>query len=336
MSKMLLGNFFKDKKSIILIYLVNTAILIIFFNMIHPSNLEILYPISISLFLLAILIVMEWSKYYKFNHHLLQSNHDRLDLKPVTNEQAEVFKLIHTLNKQYVREINELKSSHEENVQFLYQWMHNLKTPISVIELIIQKYSAEQTLPVVVLKNIKAENDSLFTSIEQVLNMIRFENIAMDFEPRAVALVASIKTVINEKKSQFIYNHVYPVVHADLECSVITDQKWNQFLLDQLISNAIKYSDTGAGNKKLVFTIFQENEYTYLSIKDEGVGIPVYDLPRVFDPFFTGENGRKFRNSTGIGLYICKKIADRLGHQLEITSEVGKGTEVTIKYLAKM
>ena len=166
--------------------------------------------------------------------------------------------------------------------------------------------------------------------------MIRFENIAMDFEPRAVALAASVKTVINEKKSQFIYNHVYPVVNADLEYSVITDKKWNQFLLDQLMSNAIKYSDTSASNKKLVITIFQENEYICLSIKDEGVGIPVYDLPRVFEPFFTGENGRKFRNSTGIGLYICKKIADRLGHRLEMSSEVGKGTEVTIKYLAKL
>ncbi|MFJ5714111.1 sensor histidine kinase [Neobacillus sp. NPDC093127] len=336
MSKVLLKNFFKDKKSIILVYLINTAILIIFFNIIHPGNLEILYPISISLFVLAILIVMEWSTYYKFNHHLHQSNHDRLDLRPVTNEQAEVSQLIHTLNKKYVREINELKSTHEENVQFLYQWMHNLKTPISVIELIIQKYSAQQTFPVEVLKNIKAENDSLFASIEQVLNMIRFENIAMDFEPRAVALVASVKTVINEKKSQFIYNHVYPVVNANLEYSVITDKKWNQFLLDQLISNAIKYSDTSESNKKLVITIFQEKEYTCLSIKDEGVGIPAYDLPRVFDPFFTGENGRKFRNSTGIGLYICKKIADRLGHRLEISSEVGKGTEVTIKYLAKL
>jgi signal transduction histidine kinase len=139
MSKVVIQNFFKDKKSFIRMYIINTVALILFFNVIHPSNLEVIYPISISLFILAFLIVMEWGKYYQFNHHLFQSDQDNFDLKPVTCEQKEVSRIIHSLNQKYVREINHLKSAHEENIQFLYQWMHNLKTPISVIELLNKK-----------------------------------------------------------------------------------------------------------------------------------------------------------------------------------------------------
>lgn len=336
MNKVLFRNFLQDRKSFILTYLINTAVLILFFNINHSGNLDIFYPIGVSLFILTIFIVFEWGKYYSFNLHILQFGKENFDLNPITCEQEEVCKVIHSINEKYIREINTLKSTHEENVQFLYQWMHNLKTPISVIKLILQKYSDNQTIPSEVLKNINAENESLHSSIEQVLNMIRFENFAMDFEPCPVKLVSSLKKVINEKKNQFIYNRVFPVTNTDPEYSVITDKKWNEFLLDQVISNAIKYSNDGLCDKKMYLTIFQENGYTCLSIKDEGVGIPPYDLNRVFDPFFTGKNGREFRNSTGIGLYICKKIADRLGHQIQISSEVSKGTEVIIKYLSKV
>ncbi|MDY0410076.1 ATP-binding protein [Paracerasibacillus soli] len=184
---------------------------------------------------------------------------------------------------------------------------------------------------------IKRENKRLHTSIEQGLTMIRMESFENDMEPRAIDLVGSLRKMINNRKHEFIYNQLYPSIEfEDASTFVITDEKWNEILLDQLISNAIKYSYTRGGSKKIFFRIADEEGNITLSIIDEGVGIPKYDMDRVFEPFFTGENGRRIRNSSGIGLYLCKKISEKLGQTLTIQSEVSKGTEVQVKYLTKL
>ncbi|MEW8972496.1 MAG: ATP-binding protein, partial [Mesobacillus sp.] len=132
-----------------------------------------------------------------------------------------------------------------------------------------------------------------------------------------------------------IYKSIFPSIEFEEEKAIIiTDSKWNEILIDQIISHAIKYSGEKVGNKKLVFQIERKAEHICLAIVDQGVGIPDYDLERVFQPFFTGENGRQFPNSTGIGLYLSKKIADKLGAQIEIQSEPGEGTTVQIQWLS--
>lgn len=109
-----------------------------------------------------------------------------------------------------------------------------------------------------------------------------------------------------------------------------------KLMLEQIISNAIKYSKEDGKSKKLYIDIKESGEKTLLSIKDEGIGIPSFDLNRFFEPFFTGENGRAHQDSTGIGLYISSEIVKRLGHKLEIKSEPKKGTEVVVEYITKL
>ena len=331
-------NFIRDRALHILIYLLNFLMLVLFYNLIHPDKIEILYPVAISLFLLAIIMVIDWIRYYRFNVNLQEAIKDSsYNLKPVTFEQKEISKVLNTIDKKYKRELNNFKSSYEGKSHFLSQWVHNLKTPISVIELIIQKYTPQKSMPIEAIESIKAENNSLYFSIEQILNIIRLENFEKDYEACSVDLLASLRKVINEKKNQFIYNKVFPIINVQADnFYVISDSKWNEIILQQIISNAIKYSGVGENSKKIYFTIAKDEEYTRLSVKDEGVGIPSYDIKRVFEPFFTGENGRKFRSSTGIGLYLCKEIAQKLGQEIEIKSETSKGTEVIIKYLSKL
>lgn len=338
MNKKLIINFIKDRAFHIFILLLNSSLLILFFNLIHPEKIEIFYPAIISLFMLVILISVEWLRYYRFNKNLLKKSKDSsYNLKAVTCEQKEISKILNALNEKYIREVNHIKSSYEEKSYFLSQWIHNLKTPISVIELIIQKYSSQETIPIEALENISVENDSLFCSLEQVLNIIRLENYEKDYEASSVELLSSLRKIINERKNQFIYKKIFPVIKAEFDSAyIISDSKWNELMLQQIISNAIKYSKAGESSKKIYFTITKDEKYTKLSIRDEGVGIPNYDIKRIFEPFFTGENGRRFRNSTGIGLYICKEIAQKLGHEIEIKSEPSKGTEVIIKYLSKL
>jgi OmpR family two-component system sensor histidine kinase YxdK len=338
MNRILCMNFIKDRSLHIFIYLLNSCLLVLFFNLIHPDKLEILYPTAISLFMLTILIVAEWMRYYKFNANLLEALKDsNYNLKPLTCEQKEIDKTLTTIIEKYMRRENNIKSAYEEKTHFFSQWIHNLKTPISVIELIIQKYTPLKNMPLDAMESIWAENNRLYCSIEKVINIIRLENFEKDYEASSIELVSSLRKIINERKNQFIYNKVLPVLKTeDDKAYVISDSKWNELILEQLISNAIKYSCGGESSENIYFTITKDQKHTRLSIKDEGIGIPHYDIKRVFEAFFTGENGRKFRNSTGIGLYICKKIARKLGHEIEIKSELSKGTEVIITYLTKL
>src|SRR5690606_34822083 len=139
----------------------------------------------------------------------------------------------------------------------------------------------------------------------------------------------SQKTAIDdanrENKRLLISNRVYPENHGE-KIILESDETWLVSIMNQLITNAVKYS-TGKAQKMIVS--IQENS---IKVQDFGIGIPVSDRKRVFHPFFTGENGRKYRESTGMGLYLVKEVCEKLGHQVEIESEIEKGTTVTITF----
>jgi len=237
-----------------------------------------------------------------------------------------VNKLVGEHSNQY----NELKEQSKERLYFLSHWMHHLKTPVSVIELMINKEEKTDAL-----EKIQQENKRLHTSIEQGLTMVRMDSFENDFDVNSADLILSLRKLINMRKKEWIYQSIFPSIEFEgEEAFIITDSKWNEVLIDQIISNAIKYSSLKDGSKKLVFRILQEDEHVRLDVIDEGVGIPEYDLERVFQPFFTGENGRKYPNSSGIGLYLSKKIADKLGAEITIRSVMNEGTSVTIKWLS--
>jgi len=259
------------------------------------------------------------------------------DFKGRTCEEKVINRVINSIHERYIHEINNIKGESENKTRFLSQWIHNLKTPVSVIDLIIQKCTEEKIDPFNSIESIKEENNKLYNSLEQVLNIIRLENFEKDYETNTVELISTLKKIINSRKNQFIYNNVFPRLNCDQEeIYVISDGKWNEVMIEQIVSNAIKYSGKEQESKNIYFSISKDKNHTMLSIKDEGAGIPQWDIKRVFEPFFTGENGRKFRDSTGIGLYICEQIAKKLGQDIKIKSEVGQGTEVTITYLSKL
>lgn len=242
--------------------------------------------------------------------------------------------VISKIHKNYSEKISKIDYKNSDIKYFISQWIHNMKTPVSVINLIIQR--EKNNIDKETIKNLDEENYKIKNGLEQVLNVIRLDQFSRDYEPEVVDLVSLIKSIINSRKNQFIYGNVFPKIEFIKDKAlVLTDKKWSGFIIDQVVSNSIKYSKK---NEKgyVYFNIVQYKDKTHLIIRDEGVGIPKYDLKRVFEPFFTGENGRKFESSTGIGLYMCKKIADNLGHEISIESEVGKGTAIKIIYISKV
>lgn len=333
MNKRILLIYFKDRALLISFYLFNMVSVITFFHLNEPANTEILYPFSVGVFLLFVYLLIDGYRYYQVNG-AIENQH--AEIKIYTEEQKAFFQWIKKLSYQHSKEKNEQNEKNKERLYFLSHWMHYLKTPVSVTDLIIQNekklQGGQETL-----EKLQQENKRLHTAIEQGLTMIRMDGFENDLDIKSMDLITSLRKLINNRKSEFIYQSTFPVLESQEEATfVITDQKWNEIMLDQIISNAIKYSSGKDGSKKIRFLVTQEQEATILSINDEGVGIPSYDLERVFEAFFTGENGRNYQNSSGIGLYLCKRIAERLNHRITIESEVSKGTTVTIKYLTKV
>lgn len=330
MKKTLVSRFIKDRLLLISFYLINVGILITFFHLIEPSVTEVLYPLLLSLFILSLYLLIDWLRYYSFNRALYQAKMNMNgQMNPHTYEQALMLDLLAMQKEESIRNYHCLKEQNDSNLYFLSHFMHYLKAPLSVMTLLASNDRKEDSA----LEKINVETKRMLVAIDQALTMTRMESFENDMEVRASDLIQLIREVINERKREFIHHGIYPVIDCPFEEVVIaTDRKWCKALLEQIVSNAIKYSAMKEGRKRLSFVIEQQEKSFCLSIRDEGIGIPSYDLEYVFNAFFTGENGRKTASSSGVGLYMCKRIADRLGHSISIASEVGKGTTVLLVF----
>ncbi len=227
--------------------------------------------------------------------------------------------------KQYAHYIERLSKSNQQrsdHLTFINQWVHQMKTPLSVIELTVQEEDDERFV------SIREEVDKIEKGLEMVLYAARLEVFEHDFQVQPVSLKNIVSQAIHENKRLFIKNHVYPEMKIDETLVVESDEKWLTFILNQLITNAVKYS-TGKSDK-LSIVGFSDGKKASIEVRDQGVGIPKSDVRRVFNPFYTGENGRVYRESTGMGLYLVKEVCTKLGHYVELESEVGIGTTMRV------
>lgn len=237
---------------------------------------------------------------------------------------AALSELLENQYRQYQNMLQHWERKNEQYMTFLNQWIHQMKTPLSVIEMITQDGGDER------MGSISEETDRLRRGLDMALYTARLGTFEQDFSVDSVDLRQLANEAVHEYKRYFIRSRVYPEVSIEEGISVRTDAKWIQFILGQLLNNAIKYS-AGSG-KKVTLSAVKEGRDVVLNIQDRGVGIPKADLPRVFRPFYTGENGRRFKESTGMGLYIVKEVIDKLNHRIELESVEGEGTLVRIRF----
>ena len=228
--------------------------------------------------------------------------------------------LIHAQEKSRVDTENMSAKSSKDMEQYYNIWVHQIKTPISGMNVLLQ--SMEPTEEVGELQN------QLF-SVEQYVDMAlqyqKIKSTTNDFSFAEIPLNKVIRENIRKYARLFIEKKL-AVRYEETALRVLTDEKWISFVLGQIITNAVKYSDKGS----ITISACEDERNTYLSVKDEGIGISPEDLPRVFERGYTGYNGRADKKSTGIGLFLCKSVTRMLGHKIQISSEPGKGTEVTI------
>lgn len=343
-----LKDYLKDRLIYILLYFLSTALVIIVMMLdvmvtngdLNPYN--IVYSLLLSLIILIIILFLDYMRKKKFYNAISSQIKSIDDLNYMFNipdniniEYDFLKKLLVKNYSVYVNTLEKYRKSFKTQTDFNNRWIHQMKTPISVIRLLLEneriKAIDENTRKS--YESIEEEIEKLSHGLEMALYTLRANDFELDFIVEEVSLFETVRNVINENKNAFIVNSIYPKMIIPEDVMVKSDGKWIKFIINQIISNSIKYSKVkDIENKTVSITSSEDEKAIILSIQDMGVGIPQEDLDRVFDPFFTGKNGRKYFESTGMGLYLSKYICEKLGHGLYIDSITGEGTRVNIVF----
>lgn len=335
----LIRSFLRDQLLDSIAYFIACFLIGLFYYIDTGSRIELAYPAALVLFVFLIWMVIRFYRYNRMYHDLeeLRQNQD-YEGNDSSCLNSRITQTIRALHKNYLDRLSFEEQRRKKERRFLSMWVHNMKTPVTVTDLMLQRLKQGDMEISAGTEALLEENKKLLTNLDHVLNIIRLEEFAKDYVPEKLDLLEELKSIINRNKSSFIYNRVFPRIVTELkQANILSDSKWNELMISQLISNGVKYSkdETGA-SKELLFQVESEEDRIILTVRDEGIGIPAHDLGKVFEPFFTGDNGRKGYPSSGIGLYFCGEVCRLLGHAIEITSEAGRGTAVKITYLAKL
>lgn len=210
-----------------------------------------------------------------------------------------------------LEKIGDVRREQKDYQEYIEQWIHEMKTPITAIQLLCETNRSAFT------RELLAELEKISHYTEQTLYYARSGHVQKDYSIREIQLDAVIHDAIADHK-YLLRQHQAAVTVDPAGYSVFTDDKWVRFILSQLIGNAVKYS---RGQPRLHFSTAKKGSCVRLSVSDNGIGIPQSDLPRIFEKGFTGQNGRLIQSSTGIGLYLCKRLCDRLGIGLDVFSD---------------
>ena len=218
--------------------------------------------------------------------------------------------------------VSKHRRSSKEYKEYIESWVHEVKLPIATMKMIMANHK-EQDL------GLEEELGRLEGYVEQALFYARSNDVEKDYLINEVNLEKIVQEAILKRKKALRNMRAGIDIH-DLNQTIYSDSKWLEFILGQVVDNSIKYGEVG----KLRLEIYSEknDNAVLLHIKDNGCGIKSSEVGRVFDKGFTGSNGRVGKNSTGIGLYLCKKLCDRLEHNIGIESEEGQGTTVTLVF----
>jgi hypothetical protein len=241
-------------------------------------------------------------------------------MEPQNPTEAEYLKLLRCLCEEMSRAENEWECREREQTEYYTMWVHQIKTPIAALKLLLQERNEQG--------EVKEELQELF-SIEQYVKMAlwytRLDAESTDFVLQKISLDQVIRQAVRRYAGQFVYKKL-TLDYKGLEVFLLSDEKWLEFVVEQLLSNAIKYTKKGS------ISIYMEKEK--LVIEDTGIGIRKEDLPRVTEMGYTGYNGHADTHATGIGLYLCQRILTKLGDTLELDSTAGSGTKVSIGFPA--
>lgn len=308
--------YLKQNIGLILLFAVSISIFTGVFYLYRLDNEAVYYAASLCLILYTVFFLISYIVYY--NKHKTRTRlfenicyeYDNLPL-PGTLAEADYQYMIECLGDMCRKQKDEYDRERKDSVDYYSTWVHQIKTPISAMKMMLESDDTEENRELLL---------QLF-SIEQYVDMalcyIRLDSESSDYVFKEYELDDIIRQAIR-KFAPFFIRRKISVVFEPVSRRIVTDEKWLQFVIEQLLSNAIKYTKQGS-----VTITVSDNQ---IAITDTGIGISKEDIPRIFEKGYTGYNGRADKKATGLGLYLCRQIADKLNMEITAESELGKGS----------
>ncbi len=314
-------SYLKYHKRLILLYVLFCIIFIAVFALYHLPLNAVIYPFVLCLLITAVIVIYDFI-YIRQRYKKLE------ELKKFTEAMIEDFPQPHSVEEeQYAEIISVLKNEiaeleavsgkkYNDVIEYYTLWVHQIKTPIASMRLTLQNEDSELS------RRISADLFRIEQYVEMVLTYLRLDSDSSDYVFKEYDIDSMLRQCIKKFASEFIARHLSIDFTPTCEM-IITDEKWLSFVIEQIISNALKYTRKGG------IRIYMKAP-KLLCIEDSGIGIAQGDLPRIFEKGYTGNIGRIEEHSSGIGLYLCKRICDNLGIKIEVQSEINKGTIVML------
>ena len=332
-------DYLKDKTFDFFIYILG---LLLLFCLLVSFKLPLILIALLVLFIFCSYIIILFHDYYKRKtfYNNIDNKLKKLDKKYFISEMVsnsnfldgeKLLNYLYEINKSYIEGLNNYKYSIDELKEYIELWCHEIKTPIATSKLIIDNNKNKITT------NIEEEIDRIDSLVEQVLFYFRSDNVKEDYIINCDRIIVlndgviedSVQNVIKKNKKSLLAKKITVDIFSN-DVMVESDSKWLEFIINQIVTNSIKYSKDI--NATITVSVKENTNNILLSIKDNGIGITSNELKKVFNKGFTGSNGRKKYNSTGIGLYLCQKLCQKLGHNITISSKENKETIINIVF----
>ena len=323
-------DFLKEKLYYIILLafiLISSDILLMIYNI---SLFMVLYITIVPILGFLICLIIEYNIKNSF-YKRLEKQMAELDEKYLISEIVQnpnfiegkiLINTIQDIDKSMLENVNKYKHLTEDYKEYIELWIHEIKIPIATSKLISENNKSKET------KSIDEELGKIENFVEQVLYYARSNNVEKDYYISKTKLSEIVNSAILKNKNILLSNKINLEI-GDIDKQVVTDSKWTIFILNQIIQNSVKYMNKDIKTMKIYAE--EKKEKVILYIQDNGMGVGKGEIARVYDKGFTGENGRILgKKSTGIGLYLCKKLCDRLGLGIEFNSQKDIGTEVKI------
>ena len=322
-----LGSFLARRWAGLLLFLACAGIFALVFSLYDLELEAVLYAGGLCLLLLLAVLAADFCRSLA-RRRRYEEIFRNLPLLPEelpaarTVEEADLQEILKELGRRMEAALTEWENWRQESMDYYTTWVHQIKTPISVMRMTLEGEDTEEH------RELSAELFRIEQYVEMVLSYLRLDSDSSDYVFQEYDLDSIIRQAVHKYAPLFVRKKLR-LSYEPVNVKVLTDEKWLLFILEQILSNSIKYTQEGS----VSITLAPDK---VLNISDTGIGIAPEDLPRIFEKGFTGYNGRSDKKSTGLGLYLCKKAAGRLSHKISVQSKPGAGTVVSIDLDTKM
>ena len=314
--------YLKHRFPILCLWAMICLVFVIVFALYELPTVAVLYPTIISMFMWILFLGVDYyllMKKHKYLEKSIEADSEIMEEFPETINliEEDYQKIVASLQEELGDLVQKDSSKYREMIDYYTLWVHQIKTPIASMKLTLQKEDSAFA------RKLSSELFRIEQYVEMVLAYLRLGSDYSDLVLRKMELDDCIKGALKKYASDFIGRKIR-LEYEETGLTTVTDEKWFSFVLEQLLSNALKYTKEGGSVK-----IYSKEKS--LIVEDTGIGIDAEDLPRIFEKGFTGYNGRQERHSSGLGLYLCKQICDKLNIGIKVESKVDVGTKIFLE-----